>query len=202
MKTEVPPMSLHDEAQSWEREERYMANDRERVAEFEAVLTNFHASIGTDIPLWRDSADAITAFAAATQLRDVYHELSLLYLQRIKRGEALRHQGREDPAPTLSPEQVQRARVNEAWERVDHELSHLRDLGVADEIVRRAERERRARLLWLIGILETVMPQHAERMRQELFGPGSAHLRLPVKTRFRRERQMGDALVLFLEPLL
>lgn len=193
-------------------DEHHIQRDLTRKRELEEVLRRFHEAAGFHPDMWKDENAVREALGAASELQAVEHELCLLYLQQMKRDTARRvsqarqrelHGAEEvSPAPT-DPERILRARAFEAQQSFDHAIDRLRFL-TGGEASHLADRERQARLRWLLTLLAEILPEAAHeievawtRLRGEQSGGRSTGLNLA-----RWERQTGDWLVRFLEPLL
>lgn len=214
----VPPVE-------WEKEERHIQNDLARRQELEEALARFHEDAKSQPSMWQDPQFGRQALAVASELRDVEYELHLLYLHRRKRDQlekAANDRGRvpsgaeRTRSTALGLGMSEEMRAFEARENFHEAIERARALtgAGAASYARRVDRQRVARLRWLLNLLGEVQAEAAEgiegdwmRLRSEREArnrekaPPGPSLSAPGRLE-RWERETADKLVIFLEPLL
>jgi len=159
---------------AWERGEQHILRDLARKRDLEEALDRFHERARVDVFVWMDRDAAGKALGAAQELRAVEHELCLLYLRQIRREQAERFtlakqggssQGVDARHYAIDPIRAHQVRILEAQEMVDHEVGNLRAL-LGEEATRYADRDRRARLRWLLVLLREIQPEAADHIEE------------------------------------
>jgi hypothetical protein len=190
------------------REEAQIQRDFAIVQVQAAILARFHDRAQDRPELWQDPAEAKQALGAAHELQAVENELHIFYVQQTRRldlqvrAQAAAVGGGNYPAETVDSDRRFRGDALYAQDGFEAAIHRLRSIDPDDPFVRRADRDRRARLRWLLTLLNSVQPKAAKDIERAWEELRSRPADQPGPRVERWERQTGDWLVLFLEPLL